>query len=136
MLWGVVGRCGAVTAGHVAEALLRPLRGPLRSAPPVPDPLTVRQFLQFYVPLALTSLIHLLILPINSLALSRMPQALSSLAVWPVIGGLAFVMRGLGIAYNAGRSLARSAGTTLGRTRLKNILYILGVTEDDMRASS
>jgi phosphoserine phosphatase len=43
---------------------------------------------------------------------------------------------GLGIAYNAGRSLARSAGTTLGRTRLKNILYILGVTEDDIRASS
>jgi phosphoserine phosphatase len=40
---------------------------------------------------------------------------------------------GLGIAYNAGRGLERSAGTKLGHARLKNILYILGVTEDDIQ---
>jgi phosphoserine phosphatase len=43
---------------------------------------------------------------------------------------------GLGIAYNAGRVLERSAGTKLGRSRLKNILYLLGITEDDIRESA
>jgi phosphoserine phosphatase len=39
---------------------------------------------------------------------------------------------GLGIAYNAGRGLQRSAGSKLARNKLKNILYILGITEDDI----
>ncbi len=39
---------------------------------------------------------------------------------------------GLGIAYNAKRELERAANMSLGRTRLKNILYILGITEEDM----
>jgi len=39
---------------------------------------------------------------------------------------------GLGIAYNARRELERTANMSLGRTRLKNILYILGITEEDM----
>jgi phosphoserine phosphatase len=40
---------------------------------------------------------------------------------------------GLGIAYNAGRGLERTAGSKLARNKLKNILYILGITEDDIR---
>jgi phosphoserine phosphatase len=39
---------------------------------------------------------------------------------------------GLGIAYNAKKELGRMANMSLGRTRLKNILYILGITEEDM----
>jgi phosphoserine phosphatase len=39
---------------------------------------------------------------------------------------------GLGIAYNARRALERSAGMTLGKTKLTNILYILGITERDV----
>lgn len=42
---------------------------------------------------------------------------------------------GLGIAYNAGRRLEQSAGSILARNKLKNILYILGITEDDIRES-
>lgn len=42
---------------------------------------------------------------------------------------------GLGIAYNAGQGLAQSAGTTLAHKKLKNILYILGITEDDIQDS-
>jgi hypothetical protein len=38
--------------------------------------------------------------PIGSAALSRMPEALASLAVWPVITGLIFMFRSLGVAYN------------------------------------
>ncbi len=39
---------------------------------------------------------------------------------------------GLGIAYNAKGRLDRVANMSLGRTRLKNLLYLLGVTEEEM----
>jgi phosphoserine phosphatase len=39
---------------------------------------------------------------------------------------------GLGIAYNAKEGLDRAAGVRLAKTRLINILYILGVTEEDI----
>jgi len=39
---------------------------------------------------------------------------------------------GLGIAYNAKKELERVASMSLGRSRLKNILYILGITEEEM----
>jgi phosphoserine phosphatase len=39
---------------------------------------------------------------------------------------------GLGIAYNAKEKLERAANMSLGRARLKNILYILGITEEEM----
>jgi phosphoserine phosphatase len=39
---------------------------------------------------------------------------------------------GLGIAYNAKGKLERVANMSLGRARLKNILYILGITEGEM----
>jgi phosphoserine phosphatase len=39
---------------------------------------------------------------------------------------------GLGIAYNAKERLERAANMSLGRARLKNILYILGISEEEM----
>ena len=47
----------------------------------------------------MTSLLALLALPIGSAALSRMPRALDSLAVWPVMAGLSFTLRSLGLAF-------------------------------------
>ncbi len=43
---------------------------------------------------------------------------------------------GLGIAYNAQERLERAANMSLGRARLKNILYILGISDDEMGSSS
>jgi phosphoserine phosphatase len=43
---------------------------------------------------------------------------------------------GLGIAYNAKEKLERAANMSLGRARLKNILYILGISEEEMGSSS
>ena len=43
---------------------------------------------------------------------------------------------GLGIAYNAKEKLERAANMSLGRARLKNILYILGISEEEMGAWS
>jgi len=103
---GVVVATLAVAVGVSSEALfagrvVRPvLRNELAAAPPVVPPLTYRAFFQFYIPLVLTSLLSLLAQPIGSAALSRMPDALSSLAVWPVVTGLVFMARSLGLALN------------------------------------
>ena len=103
---GVVIASAAIAAGVVSEAVytgivVRPVvNNELKQAETVKPPLTRRAFLDFYIPLAMTSLIILLANPIGSAALSRMPQPLVSLAVWPVVGGLVFLFRSLGIAYN------------------------------------
>ena len=103
---GIVVAASTLTAGVVSEAIyaglrVRPvLRTQLRLAPPVAQALTARAFLQFYVPLALTSMLNLLADPLTSAALSRMPDALESLAAWPVVSGLIFLFRSLGMAYN------------------------------------
>jgi hypothetical protein len=103
---GIVVATSAVIAGVLTEAVyvglvVQPvLRDQLKPAKPVEPPLTFRAFLDFYIPLAMTSLLILLVQPIGAAALSRMPQALASLAVWPVVSGLVFMLRSLGIAYN------------------------------------
>ena len=48
----------------------------------------------------MTSLLSLLVQPIGAAALSRMPQAIESLATWSVVGGLIFMLRSFGVAYN------------------------------------
>lgn len=103
---GIVVATSAVAVGVISEAIyaglvVRPvIRRQLIPAPPVKEPLTLPSFLNFYIPLAMTSLLALLVNPIGSASLSRMPQALDSLAVWPVLTGLVFLLRSLGIAYN------------------------------------
>lgn len=103
---GIVVGSTAVATGVVSEAVFagfsvrNVLRQRLYTAPPVATPLTRKAFVAFYVPLAMTPLINLIVLPIGSAAVSRMPRALDSLACWPVLNGLTFTLRSLGIAYN------------------------------------
>jgi hypothetical protein len=103
---GIVVATTAVALSVVAEATyvairIRPVvRHQVKQATPVDPPLTYRAFAKFYIPLALTSLLTLIVQPIGSAALSRMPMALESLAVWTVVSGLSFLLRSLGIAFN------------------------------------
>jgi hypothetical protein len=103
---GIVVATSTVIAGVIIEAIfvglyVRPvLRYELKPVPPAQPTLSFRELLSFYVPLAMTSLLVLLVQPIGSAALSRMPRALESLAVWPVVSGLIFMFRSLGMAYN------------------------------------
>lgn len=102
---GIMVAASAVSMGVMSEAFfvglrVRPILQRLRQIVPDGDPLTLSSFLRFYVPLALTSLLTLLVQPIGSAAISRMPGALESLAVWPVVSGLLFLLRSVGIAYN------------------------------------
>jgi hypothetical protein len=136
---GIVVATCAVSAGVISEAIysglvVRPVvNTDLRQAPPIPERLTWRAFHRFYFPLVMTSLLTLLVQPLGSAALGRMPQPLESLAVWPVISGVIFMLRSLGVAYNevvvalldkplSTRSLRRFAGILAGGTTLIMLL--------------
>jgi hypothetical protein len=103
---GIIVATSAVSLGVLSEAVyiglvVRPvLKHQLRPAAPIDPPLTLAQFLRFYIPLVMTALISMLAQPLGSAGIGRMPRALESLAVWPVAGGLIFVVRSLGVAYN------------------------------------
>lgn len=103
---GIIVGASGVAFGVVAEAVyiglaVRPvLRKQLREAPRLAHALTFKEFLHFYIPLAMTPLLMLISGPIGSAGVSRMPNALESLAVWPVINGLGFAFRSIGIAFN------------------------------------
>ena len=89
--------CEAVFAGLVVRPVLH---GELKQAPLVEPSLSWGSFWKFYIPLAMTSLLSLLANPLGSAALGRMPEPLASLAAWPVVTGLIFMVRSLGIAFN------------------------------------
>jgi hypothetical protein len=103
---GIVVGTSAVAIGVIFEALyigwrVHPvLRDQLRHIEPVAGPLTWRAFARFYTPLMITPLIMFLGMPMASAAMSRMPRALESLALWPVWNGVAFALRSIGLALN------------------------------------
>jgi len=103
---GIIVATTAVSVGVMSEAIFiglkaRPIiKYQLVPMPEIKPELSNISFLKYYIPLALTSFITLLSQPLISSALSRMPHALDSLAVWPVLSGLLFIFRSSGIAYN------------------------------------
>lgn len=102
---GVVVASLAVALGVILEAVfvgvkVAPVvRKKVFNEPKQVEELTFGAFLSFYIPLGMTSFLLLAVQPMMSSALSRMPDPLMSLAVWPVVYGLMFVLRCLGHAY-------------------------------------
>ena len=101
----LVGTC-AVTCGVMSEAMfagfaVRPvLRHELPDSTPGTPSLTMRKFLHFYIPLAITPMFMFFAMPLATGAMSRMPRAMESLAAWPVVNGLVFTMRSVGFGLN------------------------------------
>lgn len=127
---GIIVACTAVSTGVVAEAIYAGLRArPIVRNQIVPaptgEPLSTRDFLSFYIPLALTSLIWVIIQPFGSAAISRMPNPLISLAAWPVVNGLLFLLRSPGMALNeVVISMMGTPGATKALRRFSSILVI------------
>ncbi len=101
---GIIVAATGISSGVLTEAIFVAWRAkPIiqMKLPPVQEnALSWSAFNQFYVPLALTSFLLLISQPLGSAALSRMPEALNSLAVWPVLISFVFLFRGFGFAYN------------------------------------
>jgi hypothetical protein len=98
---GAAALAGGVIAAAVAAYLFaRPVvRRNLSDSLPEKDPLSWRELSAFYVPLALTSLILLAARPLLTVAISRLPLALDSLAVWPVLLSVSFLGQSIAMSY-------------------------------------
>jgi len=90
------------------------------------NPITRKSFTSFYLPLALTPLLTLLIHPAGAAGMSRMPDTLASLAAWPVVYGLIFLTRGVGFAFN--EVVVSLAGRPGGKLALRRFARILALT--------
>ncbi len=111
LAWGaaipgaVIGGISLVT-GVMAEAVAsrwmsRDLVAALERTPRPPDqpPLTTAGILHFYVPLALTSVLSLITLPVITFFMGHSRRPIESLAVLPVINAFVFLFRSGGFAY-------------------------------------
>lgn len=102
---GLVIATTALTAGAMFEAAyatirVRPvIRDSLPSVLPSARPLTAHRFIRFYFPLVLTTFMQILLQPLVSASLSRMPDSLGSLALWPVLYGVLIMTNSAALAY-------------------------------------
>ncbi len=62
-------------------------------------PLTYQRILHFYYPLALTSVIGLVVQPMLTFFMGRAPSPVESLAVFPVVHALSFIFRAMGLSF-------------------------------------
>ena len=81
-----------VSRSHVRQVLATP-------RPAAKAPLSFGQATRFHVPLAITSLITMLVHPAIERGLASMPDAAQSLAAWPIILSIMLMTRAGGMAY-------------------------------------
>jgi hypothetical protein len=103
---GAVIGAASLTVGVVAEAAAsrRMARGVLRRLEATPPPegravLTTGAIIRFYFPLALTSVLSLITLPVITFFMSHSRRPIDSLAVLPVVNAFVFLFRSGGFAH-------------------------------------
>jgi Na+-driven multidrug efflux pump len=89
----------SATVRIMATATVRRLLAEIEDPSHVPDPLTYRDIVSFYYPLALTSFIGLTVQPMLTFFMGRSAYPIESLAVFPVVQALSFLFRSVGLAY-------------------------------------
>ena len=123
----------SLAGGVVAEALLtrylarHAINEVLQTEPESQQQLSYREIWDYYLPLALTPFIALSIHPLVTFFLGKSRDPLESLAVMPVIYGLTFVFRAIGLSYQ------EVAIALLGENRdnylkVRNFAVILGIS--------
>lgn len=126
---GIVVATTAVAAGVIVEALYirwkvrRVLEGPLREAEG--PAITMREVVLFYLPIAFAPTIGLLGQPILTGAMSRLAAPELTLAVWPTVNSLVFMLRSAGIAYT--EVVVAQLDEPDGRPRLRQFCLWLSV---------
>lgn len=111
----------ALFAHFTVQNILNKILPPSSEAKPI----TLNSFTHFYLPLAMTPLMTLLIHPAGAAGMSRMPDTLASLASWPVVYGLIFLTRGLGFAFN--EVVVSMAGRPSGKIQLQRFARMLAL---------
>ena len=90
---------GAADSGPAAEAAANPAAADARAAAGSDAALTMPAIFRFYLPLAMTSLLAMAVQPAVTFFVGQSRYALESLAVLPVIHGLTFLFRALGLSF-------------------------------------
>ncbi len=102
---GVAIASTAISTGVVFEAIYATfrvrsvVRGKLVEEAAGEAPLTLARFMRLYLPLVVTTLMQFLLQPMVSASLSRMPDSLGSLALWPVLYGILLMINSAAIAF-------------------------------------
>ncbi len=94
---------------------------------PNEEKLNYREIINFYYPLALTSILGLGVHPMVTFFMGQSRMALESLAVFPVIYSLVFVFRGIGLSYQEVGIALMGKGNENYRL-LRNFALFLGLT--------
>jgi Na+-driven multidrug efflux pump len=87
----------AVASGWMARRIVRRL--PDRHEETEAQPLTLSRIVAFYLPLAASAMMAMAVQPMVTFFMGTSRFALESLAVLPVINGLTFIFRSLGVSY-------------------------------------
>ncbi len=123
----------ALSVGVGSEALLtrflaRQAISETRQTEPATDssPMNYRAIWDYYLPLALTPFIGLSIHPLVTFFLGKSRDAIESLAVMPVIYGLTFVFRALGLSYQE-VAIALIGENRDNYPKVRNFAVVLGI---------
>lgn len=131
-LSGAIIGATALSTGVIFEALFtrylarKAIREILKKEPENhQETLNYRQIWEYYLPLALTPFIALSVHPLVTFFLGRSRDAIESLAVMPVIYGLTFVFRALGLSYQE-VAIALIGQNRNNYPKVKNFAIVLG----------
>jgi progressive ankylosis protein len=131
---GALVGAGALSVGVVLEAIgtrfmawgVRERIQNMAASEPASETLTLHRIADFYVPLALTSVIALGVQPTMIFFLGGSRQAIDSLAVLPVITSLTFLFRSIGLSYQEA-AIALLDGTRENFRRVSTFAAVVGV---------
>jgi hypothetical protein len=110
-----------MAAGIVAELLAG------RRRTEQPQHLTLAAIAAFYFPLATMSILAMAIHPMLTFFVGRSRLALESLAILPVVHGLVFMFRALGLSYQE-VTIALIGDRAVNYERIRNFAAVLGVS--------
>jgi len=122
----------ALSAGVTAEALLtrylarHVISEVLTIEPESQQQMSYREIWNYYLPLALTPFIGLAIHPLVTFFLGKSRDALESLAVMPVIYGLTFIFRAIGLSYQE-VAIALVGENRDNYLKVRNFAIVLGI---------
>ena len=107
---------GVLVEAAASRWMAREIVAKLMATPVSVSPLTLPEIGRFYVPLALTSLLAIVVHPLVTFFLGRSRSPIESLAVLPVVMGLVFLFRSGAIAYQEVAVALTGAGRERERT--------------------
>ena len=127
---GALVGASALSAGVVLESIatrLMALGIPERlKRQPTGEHLSYRRIIDFYVPLALTSILSLAVHPMVTFSLGQSRLPLESLAVYPVVTSLTFIFRSMALSYQE-VAITLLDGTRDNFRRISRFAAVLGI---------